>query len=66
MRFQKNNIYIFFLGISILSFCGVLEGMAQTEIEEELEDKQEKIEELEEKRESYSNIINVKQRQAEI
>ncbi|NCU42384.1 MAG: hypothetical protein EOM19_06750, partial [Candidatus Moranbacteria bacterium] len=32
----------------------------------ELEDKQEKIEELEEKRESYSNIINVKQRQAEI
>lgn len=66
MHFQKYNIFLLFLGISILSFWGALEGMAQTEIEEALEDKQEKIEELEEKRDSYSAIVDMKQRQAEI
>ncbi len=66
MHFQKYTISLLFVGISIFSLNFALEGKAQTEIEKELEDKQEKMQDLEEKRNSYSTIVDVKQRQAEI
>ena len=66
MHFQKYTISLLFVGISIFSLNFALEGKAQTEIEKELEDKQEKLEDLEEKKNSYSTIVDVKQRQAEI
>ncbi len=66
MRFQKYTTFIFFVGIGFFFLWFALEGKAQTEIDKELEDKQEKMEDLEEKRDSYSTIVDVKQRQAEI